>query len=58
MEWRSDMQNAPKDRNIMLAGQWLSGEWDVQIGQWLVNRFPFVGQGQPTRWAEVPTPKE
>ena len=56
MEWRQDFENAPKDRVILLAGQWNSGEWEVKADQWLVNRWPFVGQGQPTHWMPLPAP--
>ena len=49
---------APKDRPIILAGQWdgfgQSGAWDIQTGEWLINRFPFVGNNGPTHWMHIP----
>jgi hypothetical protein len=60
-EWQP-IETAPKDRPIMLAGQWggfgQSGEWDIQIGTWLINRFQHVGTDVPTHWMLLPKPPE
>jgi len=50
------IDTAPKDKDILLAGQWLSGTWDFHVGRYLVSRWPFVGQGQPTHWKELIPP--
>lgn len=50
------IETAPKDCEILLAGQWLSGSWQVTTGQWLINRWRFVGEGQPTHWMSLPEP--
>ena len=54
------IETAPKNRPIVLAGQWdgfgQSGEWDIQIGTWLINRFPFIGNNAPTHWMPLPEP--
>lgn len=59
-EWKT-IDSAPKDRPILLAGRWdgqfQSGNWDYCIGEWLVNRFPFVGESGPTHWKELEPPK-
>ena len=48
------ISTAPKDRELLLAGQWnLTGNWDIQIGQWLINRFPFIADG-PHYWMPLP----
>jgi len=54
-EWQP-IETAPKDGEILLSGQWLSGTWEVRIGRWLVHRWPFVGEGQPTYWMPLPDP--
>lgn len=55
-EWRP-IETAPMDREIILAGRWQSGRWDMRVGQWLVvQRWPFVGEGQPTHWRPLPSP--
>lgn len=56
MEWKP-IESAPKDREIILAGQWaLSGNWDVKVGQYLATRWPFVGERQPSHWMPLPPP--
>lgn len=52
------IESAPKDKPIILTGQWNSGKWEVICDQWLLNRFPFVGWGQPTNWRPLPPPPE
>jgi hypothetical protein len=51
---------APKTHRILLAGQWdgeyQSGEWDIQIGEWLIDRFQFVGNKNATHWMPLPDP--
>lgn len=54
-DWQP-IDSAPKDCEIILAGQWRSGQWEVRSGQWLINRWPFVGEGQPTHWRPLPSP--
>lgn len=54
-EWQP-IETAPKDEELILAGQWLSGRWEVRNGRWLANRWPFVGFSQPTHWMPLPTP--
>ena len=56
MEWRA-IDTAPKDGSeVILAGKWLSGKWEVRPGRYLATRWPYVGQGQPTHWMPLPTP--
>lgn len=50
------ISTAPKDRVILLAGRFLSGAWEVISGEWLVTRWPYVGQGQPSHWQPLPEP--
>jgi hypothetical protein len=53
------IETAPKDgRPLRLAGQWLSGNWDITVGSWLASRFNFSGQGQPTHWMPLPPSPE
>lgn len=60
-EWQP-IETAPKDMPVLLAGQWdgigQSHKWDIQIGRYLINRFPFVGQRGPTHWMLLPDPPE
>lgn len=57
MRWNwQPIITAPKDTEILLAGQWLSGKWDIQMGKFLASRWPYVGQGQPTHWQPLPFP--
>lgn len=57
LEWQL-IETAPKDRDILLAGKYdgigQSGRWDMQVGRFLANRFPFVGNKGPTHWAKLP----
>lgn len=60
MKWKP-IETASKDQEIILAGQWngfgQSGQWDIKIGRWLVNRFPHIGStGKPTHWMPLPEP--
>ena len=59
--WRP-IETAPKDRQIILAGQWdgpyQSRAWDIQIGEWLAKRFPWVGHTGPTHWAPIEPPQD
>ena len=58
MDWQP-IETAPKDQEILLAsrrGRFDPRGWEIRIGQWLINRFPFVGSGQPTHWAPLPFP--
>ena len=52
------IESAPKNSlvEIILAGQLISGNWEVRSGSWLVKRWPYVGQGQPTHWRPLPSP--
>jgi hypothetical protein len=58
-EWMP-ISTAPKDGTviILLAGKWLSGEWEVRSGTFLATRWPFVGSGMPTHWMPLPPPPE
>jgi len=49
MEWRP-ISTAPQDKEVLLRGEWLSGKKSYLVGRYLVTRWPFVGQGQPTHW--------
>ncbi len=53
---------APRDKPLLLAGRWdglgQSGDWDIQIGQWLTSRFMFVGNNGPTHWSLPSPPKD
>ena len=57
-EWQL-IETAPHNRPILLAGKWDNfmkpGSWEFGIGQWLVTRFPFIGNG-PTHWMPLPEP--
>ena len=55
--WRP-ICTAPKDRDLQLAGQWLSGHWEVRCGRYLVTRWPYVGQEQPTKWKPLSAPPD
>jgi hypothetical protein len=55
--WQT-IETAPKDREIILAGRWLSGNWEVRHGSFLATRWPFVGQGMPTHWMDYPEPPD
>ena len=56
-EWQP-IETAPKYQVVLLAGRWLSGRWEVATGEWLISRWPFVGEGQPTHWMPLPAPPE
>ncbi len=44
------ISTAPRDREILLRGAWLSGRHEIRLGRYLATRWPFVGEGQPTDW--------
>jgi hypothetical protein len=51
------IETAPRDgTKILLAGSWLSGTWDIDVGHYLVTRFNFCGETQPTHWMPLPEP--
>ncbi|URC15577.1 hypothetical protein DB2_75 [Octadecabacter Antarctic DB virus 2] len=55
-QWQP-IETAPKDKEILLFGRWLSGNIEVRQGKFLATRWPFVGQGQPTQWMLLDTDK-
>lgn len=61
--WRTDMENAPHNTNVLLAWRdWRDGTWCMEIapaitGQRLDNGYSSISQhGSATHWAPRPAP--